>query len=116
MANSNIHVAFQNMSISTHPTGGIPVGHQVHHVAPSIPSHNAHLVNSSISTAGPGQAVQYTRMTEMYVPYYPHQKPGSTGCMNGTHVTQVNFCLASYSFKPVKMLYATVVNLDTGLL
>ena len=102
MGNPNIHVAFQNMSISHH-AGGVPMGHQVHVATPN--QHNVHAMNGNISPAGPGQAVHYMHMTEMYVPCYTNSnhKPPSPTCLNGSHVInappQVTCFSVSTSFK-----------------
>ncbi|XP_057293394.1 deleted in azoospermia-like [Hydractinia symbiolongicarpus] len=63
----NIHVAFQNMSISSH-----------------IPSHGAPTNQVHVAPAGPGHhPMHYTRMTEMYVPYYPQEGKVVTSCDGG---------------------------------
>lgn len=71
MGNSNVHVAFQNMSISSHFHSSIPPN-QPHVSTPHIiqniiPNMNVQNI-SGIAPAGQGQAISYN--PEVFYPYY----------------------------------------------
>ncbi|XP_066924503.1 deleted in azoospermia-like [Clytia hemisphaerica] len=78
---SNIHVAFQNMSITTHPqTTPIPVGPAAQMTVPlTIPPSSEHIPADMNGGHNPG----FNYVNESCMPYYPNGKYCSQGSQTG---------------------------------